>query len=86
MAQLQIEGCDVRVGSGLESTVSGAWFRPTGDETVTLRVGRSRTGPPGFRLVGSYDPLDPPPAYRGFDGIYSGLQNRDPMYLHLRKD
>ncbi len=85
IAQLQIGGCTVHVGRDLSSTLPGSWFEPTGDERLSLQVSFSSTPPKGFRRVSVYDPSDPPAAYRGFDGVYSGMQSTDPVYLHLRE-
>lgn len=85
VAQLQIEGCTVHVGRDLASTLSGAWFRPTGNERYTLRVTSSSTPSPGFRRVSAYDPSSPPAAYRGFDGVFEGMRNVGRQYLDVRE-
>ncbi|HET8929423.1 MAG TPA: hypothetical protein VFN21_02075 [Acidimicrobiales bacterium] len=85
VAQLQIEGCTVHVGRDLSSTLSGAWFRPTGNERYTLRVSSSATSSRGFRRVSAYDSSSPPAAYRGFDGVYSGMPLSEPQYLSVRE-
>ncbi len=85
IAQLQIEGCEVHVDRDLSSTLTGAWFAPTGNERYTLLVSQSASAPPGFDRVSTYDPTRPPARYRGFDGVYSAMQQLAPVYLYVRK-
>lgn len=84
IAELQLRGCEVHVEGDLEATLSGPWFRPTGEERFTLRVASSSRVPAGYREVSVYDPADPPARYRGFDNVYVLLQRSAPMYLDVR--
>lgn len=85
VAELQHRGCTVHVSGDLRETLSGDWFRPSGDERVTLRVASSRATPAGFREVSVYDPGDPPASYRGFDTVYELMQRSDPVYLQVHR-